>query len=292
MQNLRCWTRVAGLAVAMLAPQFAIGADEPFETHYDVVYAERDGVQLAADVYIPREGGLHPGVLVVHGGAWMMGDRDQLAEIARRLASSGFTAVAISYRLAPKHPFPSQIEDCRDAVRWMRTQAKKYKIDPTRIGGFGYSAGGHLVALLGAMGGDPDQHSADQQATGEPQPSMRLQAVVAGGAPCDFRLLPPANQMLAYWLGGSRAEQPDNYKLASPAQFVSRDDPPMFFFHGEKDAVVPLLSPVAMNVLLKLAGVPSQVFTVAGAGHIGAAHDEQALAAAFEFFQVHLQQED
>src|SRR6476659_9232127 len=115
------------------------------------VFVERDSGPLAADVYRPRGAGPFPGMLVVHGGAWRMGTRADLAAIAKALAEHGYTAVAIDYRLAPQYKFPAQIYDCQAAVRWMREHAKELKIDPNHIGGFGYSAGGHLVALLGTL---------------------------------------------------------------------------------------------------------------------------------------------
>src|SRR5262249_35028498 len=128
-----------------------------------------------------------PGMLVVHGGAWRVGSRAQLAWIASALADRGYTAVAISYRLAPSATFPAQLYDCQAAVRWMRSHASEYKIDPKHIGGFGYSAGGHLVALLGAL----DDNELKEDGLPADAPSARLQVVLAGGAPCDFRDLPP-----------------------------------------------------------------------------------------------------
>ena len=188
-----------------------------------------------------------------------------MAGIAQGLAKHGYTAVAISYRLAPQDKFPAQIYDCQAAVRWLRANAAKYKVDPDRIGGFGYSAGGHLVALLGALDDD------DFREPGVPAdaPSARLQVVVAGGAPCDFRVLPADSERLAYWLGGTPAEKPDAYREASPASYVTSDDPPMFFFHGETDELVPIRSPQRMVDELKEAGVPVEMCEVAGAGHIG-----------------------
>lgn len=275
------------LAASWTSP---VSAEPVFETKRGVVYAQRGDLALKADVYVPAQEGTFPGVLVVHGGAWAAGERTQLRSIAELLAANGYTAVAISYRLAPQHLFPAQLEDCQDAIRWMREQATQYKIDPTRIGGFGYSAGGHLVTLLGTLSDETDAPRAEAAAE-KREVSARLQAVVAGGAPCDFRVLPAHSRMLAYWLGGSRAEKPEVYTLASPANFVSRDDPPMFFYHGDEDSLVPLLSPMAMNVLLKLAGVPSQVYTIAGAGHIAAVRDKAALDAALQFLNQHLKNE-
>ncbi len=126
------------------------------EPTYDVFrgqcYVKRDSGELAADIYVPKVEGRFPGMLVVHGGAWRLGDRNQLAPIAAALAEHGYTAMAISYRLAPGSTFPAQIYDCQAAVRWLREHAGDYKLDSKRVGAFGYSAGGQLVALLGRWG--------------------------------------------------------------------------------------------------------------------------------------------
>ncbi len=249
-----------------------------------MTYVERDA-PLKADVFVPAGEGPFPAVLVVHGGAWMAGNKSHMTPTARALAENGYVACAINYRLAPKYPFPAQIEDCKSAIRWMRTNAERYKIDPKRIGGFGYSAGGHLVALLGMTDSQSGLEGSDAPADG---PSTRIQAVVAGGAPCDFRATPPNSERLSYWLGGSRAEKPQAYELASPSRFITKDDPPTFFYHGETDALVPLRSPQSMQAQLSSVGVASDLFTVPKAGHMDAFRDPAALAAAIDFLDKHL----
>jgi acetyl esterase/lipase len=214
--------------------------------------------------------------LVVHGGAWYIGTRAQLSGVAQMLARRGFAAVAISYRLAPKHQFPAQIEDCRQAVRWMRSQSSELKIDPERIGGFGYSAGAQLVCLLGTSG------AADN-------PSTRLQAIACGGAPCEFRVFPLDQKMLSFWLGGTRREKPEQYRLASPAAFITADDPPVFFFHGDKDRLVPVASPQAMCRDLQEAGIEAELYVVPDMGHTFAMMDRKALEKSVAFLSKHLQ---
>jgi triacylglycerol lipase len=152
------------------------------------------------------------------------------------------------------------------------------------MGGFGYSAGGHLVALLGALDDD------DFREPGVPidAPSARLQVCLAGGAPCDFRDLPANGDRLAYWLGGSRAARPDAYRDASPAAFVTPDDPPMFFFHGVDDLLVPIASPARMVELLKQAGDTAEIYPIKNAGHLQAVMDRQALEKAIAFADLHL----
>ncbi len=170
---------LGGVILIAGIPGLTWAAKPAVDVEYSRPYVERDSGPLSADVYMPHDGaGPFPGMLVVHGGAWRMGSRADLAAIARALAEHGYVAVAIDYRLAPHDKFPAQINDCQAAVRWMRSHASEFKIDPDRMGGFGYSAGGHLAALLGTLGDN------DLREKGVPKgaPSARLQVVLAGGA--------------------------------------------------------------------------------------------------------------
>lgn len=272
------------VAIVVFGGPAAFADDRPYDVVRSQVYVERDSGPLEADVYLPHGNGPFPAMLVVHGGAWASGTREQLAGAAEKLAEDGYVAIAISYRLAPKYRFPAQIYDCQAAVRWLRTNAVKFKVDPNRVGGFGYSAGGHLVALLGALNDD------DFREDGIPAgaPSARLEVVLAGGAPCDFRSLPEKSTLLAYWLGGSPAEQPEAYRQASPATYVSSDDPPMFFFHGGADNLVPIRSPRRMVDALAAAGVKAEFFEVPNADHMAAAINRDALTQAVTFADHYL----
>jgi len=269
------WEPLAGVPTARAEEEA-----EPLETRYGQVYVERESGPLKADVYLPRGEGPFPGVIVVHGGAWYIGTRAQLSGVAQILARHGMAAVAISYRLAPTHKFPAQIEDCKAAVRWMRRQAKSLKIDPQRLGGFGYSAGAQLVALLGTSDAGDGLEGIEQPET---LPSTRLQAVAAGGVPCDFRVLDIDSKRLAFWLGGTRRQLGEQYRLASPRAFVTEDDPPMFFFHGENDKLVPMISPQAMRDSLEAVGVPAELYVVPKIGHNFAAFDRTAITKSVDF---------
>ena len=112
--------------------------------------------------------------------------------------------------------------------------------------------------------------------------------MAAGGTPCDFRPLPAEVDGLAFWLGGTRGELPEQYHRASPAAFVSPDDPPFFFFHGEGDQLVPLLSPRAMCAQLAAAGVPAELYVAPKIGHIACALDQTSVERAVTFLAQHL----
>lgn len=278
----------APLLAAVSCQSLPPAAAGQFTASYGETYVQRDSGPLKADVYIPAGEGPFPGVLVVHGGAWRMGSRGQLSGVAQRLAQQGFTAVAISYRLAPEHKFPAQIEDCKEAVRWMRRNAERLRIDPDHMGGFGYSAGAHLVSLLATT--TPDD-GLEGVADADALPSTRLQCVACGGAPCDLRPIPDHVDGLAFFLGGPPAACRDKYRQASPAAFVSSDDPPMFFFHGEQDQLVPLASPALMHRALRQAGVESELYIVPKLGHMAASFDRGAIDRAIVFLANHLQKQ-
>lgn len=262
-------------------------AEEPQPQHLrNVVYARLGDVDLDADVFLPAGDGPHPGVLLVHGGAWSRGHKSEMKFVGKLLAEQGYTAVSITYRLAPKHPFPAQLEDCQAAVRWMRINADRYKIDPDRVGGYGYSAGGNLVALLATMQDCPAPLAED--APERPAPSTRLKAVVCGGTPFDFRGMDGDDRLLAYWLGGTRREKPGWYRLASPASFVSRDDPPFLLYYGQNDQFVDPASSREMFSTLQRTGVSAEIFMLEEQGHMQAMYDRQAPLNCLKFLDQHL----
>jgi len=271
-------------SLVLVLPSYVLADGPAVEVRRGLDYVERPSGKLQCDVYMPQGRGPFPGMLIVHGGAWRIGSRVQLASIANEFAMHGYTAVAISYRLAPQDKFPAQIHDCQAAVRWMRSHAKDLKIDPDRIGGFGYSAGGHLVALLGTL----DDDALREEDVPKNAASAKLQVVLAGGAPCDFRVMPANSEQIAYWLGGSRSAKPDVYREASPAAYIKANDPPMFFFHGEIDVLVPIASPMRMVSLLTEAGGNAQLYTWKGEGHVQAVFDRGALERALAFADQHL----
>ncbi len=137
----------------------------------------------------------------------------------------------------------------------------------------------------------PQTHAREGKAQPD-SPSTRLQAVAGGGVPCDFRRFPKDIEMLSFWLGGTRRQQAEQYRLASPAEFVSSDDPPMFFFHGENDKLVPMDSPVAMCRSLSNAGVPAGMYVVPGVGHVFAMLDRTALEKCATFLAEKMQAGD
>ncbi len=257
-----------------------------FKKNGGVVYREIGDLEIKCDVYVPEGDGPFPAILAVHGGAWRQGSKFVLLRHAWKMAESGFVVVAINYRHAPEFPFPAQIHDCKHAIRWMKASASTYKIDPKRIGAFGYSAGGHLVSLLGTSDEtDGLEGDVESEVKGF---NSRVNAVAAGGAPCEFSWINEDSRLLTYWLGGTRKQIPATYRAASPTTYVSADDPPFFFFHGDSDALVPVESGLELHKRLIDAGVASQHRIAPGGGHLGTFSDLGWMDKAIEFFDENL----
>ena len=254
-----------------------------FTVERNVVYDVAGDTSLKADIYLPtkRPAKLRPGVLMIHGGAWMSGSKFNVAAHAMRLARSGYVVMAIDYRLAPKFKFPAQLEDCTAALTWFASNAAKYETDTKRLAIYGYSAGGHLACLLGLK-------AAQDPIEAKGTDGVKLCAIVAGGAPCEFRGIPKQSNALVYWLGGTREDVPDQYRDASPTTFVSKDAPPVFFFHGDQDKIVPLRSPEALRTLLKKQKTSVEMMVIKDCGHMGAFFDGQAMDAARKFLDTQL----
>jgi acetyl esterase/lipase len=230
------------------------------------------------DLYFPDAGGPWPVLVYVHGGAWMHGDKSEAAMFARGMTEQGYLVVSVNYRLYPAGRYPAMIEDVKCAVRSLRANAGEYNLDPNRIGAVGVSAGGHLVALLGASdasaGWDVGEYT-DQ--------SSQVQAVVAMAPVTDLtRRFPNADIELMRQVGFGE----DNIVQASPITHVTADDPPFLLIHGDRDELVPVDQSQLMYERLVEANVPAQLVIVRNGRHSMTSPDGSATPTWAEINQV------
>jgi len=206
----------------------------------EVSYARYGDRALAMDIYRPKGAwGKLPAIVCIHGGGWAKGNRTSHAKVAQALASRGYVAATISYRLSGEAPFPAAIQDCKAAVRFLRANAKEYGIDSTNIGAIGLSAGGHLTALLAASNGVKELEGEG----GNSDFSSAIQAAVPMGAQTDFlsqrtreiSRIKERGQVWRQFLGGAQEDKPATYRLASPLHHLDTNDPPCWFLTGETD---------------------------------------------------------
>jgi acetyl esterase/lipase len=233
----------------------------------DVVFGKGGTTELKLDLAMPLGEGPFPAILCLHGGGWIGGERQKMRGTIEDLARKGYVAISPDYRLAPRHRFPAQIEDCKAAVRWLRANALKYHVNPERIGVFGFSAGAHLACLLGVTGKD-DGLEGDG---GNAEQSSAVQAVVSFFGPTDFTQpvwsKEVREQHLVPFLGGTADEKADVYRRASPLTYAGKNAPPSLFVHGTVDAIVPIQQSEALVEKLRQAGVSARLVAMEGEGH-------------------------
>lgn len=247
-------------------------ASAVFSVRKDVVFTPKNWptAQLA-DLYLPSSGKPAPAILLIHGGGWSGKERRaDMTGIARSLAKRGYFVMNATYRLTPEWKFPAQRDDLEQAILFMRSNAKDLNIDTSRLATFGYSAGGHLAALIGL------------------NPANGVKAIVAGGAPTDLAFWPDG-KLTGQLLGGPVKGKEKIYREASPVHDVTNNSPPVFIYHGTKDDLVPLEHPKAFIAALQKHGVEHEVYWVEGRSHV-LAHlfSGRAIPNAINFLDKHL----
>lgn len=242
-----------------------------------VRYGERE---LQLDLYLPanlnpvnrNEGTANnpvPGIILIHGGGWRSGFRTHLTPMAIELANAGYVAATISYRLAPEAPYPAAIHDVKAALRWLRSNAAQYHVDPAQIAVGGSSAGGQIASLTAVTNGvarlDPQSKSSDV--------SSAAQLVLNIDGLSDFTSVEARkyedvrgkDSSAGSWFGGGYAEKRELWHDASPIYYVGNKTPPILFlnsaqerFHVGRDEMIEKM---------KEFGISSKVVTLSNTPH-------------------------
>lgn len=256
----------------------------------DVEYSNPDDQHLQLNIAHPKEGARpFPTVLCIHGGGWIGGHRKSYDHQCLKLAEQGYVAATVSYRFAPKYPFPAAIHDCKAAVRWLRANADKYHIDPNRIGVMGGSAGGHLSQFLGVTNGVRSLEGTG----GNAEQSSDVACVVNYFGPTDMAGMwgtsVAAKQALIPFLGGDSITARRNHILSSPISWVTPDAAPTLCIQGTRDTLVPFEQATLFVNRMKAADVEIDLLLIEGAGHgFGGENAVKAAKATLAFFDKHL----
>lgn len=265
----------------------------------NVPYAGTENPKQMLDILIPKEpkNTSLPVIVYIHGGAFRAGSKESALWKLRRFAESGeYACATINYRLSGEAIWPAQIHDCKAAIRWIKANAKKYNLNPDRIGVWGSSAGGHLVAMLGTSAG---VEVIDGKIGKNTEHSSSVACVIDFYGPSDFPSMdkdaPPgaklrhgvANSPESMLMGFTIDENPEGAAVASPITYITPDDPPFLIVHGTKDPTVPYPQSTRLHKALRKAGVNSTLLSVDGGGH-GRGFGIEVNRNAKRFFDHHL----
>lgn len=240
----------------------------PLRIREGLVYARTGGAARRFDMARPADRARRPAVVLIHGGGWAAGSRALEDRAMRFVAARGYVAVSIDYRLArpPRNTFPAAVSDVRCAVRRLRADAARYDIDPERIAAVGFSAGGHLAAMLAVASDVPEL---DDGSCPVRHVEPRIRGAVAWYAPFDLRTVdrPRWARVVSDFLGASPTDAPERAALASPIVHVSEGDAPIVMVHGTADPIVRIDQARAMHAALSSARVPTHLVEVPDAPH-------------------------
>ncbi len=234
----------------------------------NVKYVENGDSSQSLDLYLPDTDSseLRPGIVFVHGGGWVGGDKGEFTSRAQELASAGYVVITINYRLAPKFRYPIPLQDCQAAVRWLRIHSADYHLDTSKIASMGSSAGGHLATMLGLT--DDPKLTKDGEKI-----SSRTNCVVDYYGRMDLTLEPTSDHhtdFRARFIGVDIADSEGAFKAyqdASPVMHIDKQTPPIFVVQGGIDEQVEPVQSDNMFEQLQKAGILCFYLKLAGQGH-------------------------
>lgn len=203
-----------------------------------------------------------PIMLLVHGGGWQRRSLEDMQPVAKYWANRGFITVNVAYRFAPEYQFPAQLYDLQHAMHWIQTQRSDWRAHTSPVVAFGFSSGAHLVSLMANVAG---QNSTIDQPFGGIM--TRPDLVVLGGTPSDLQKW-DSGRLIEDFLGGTRKQRADIYRIASPITHVHAKSPPTFIFHGKMDRLVPVDHATDYYQALVNADIDAELQTLTLRGHM------------------------
>ncbi|MDW6003162.1 alpha/beta hydrolase [Vibrio mangrovi] len=268
------------LDVKMTVPPIRMTSDIVYDQTYNIMGRP---IQLSMDVIQPYSPKPLPAVVFVTGGGFMDAPKTKFIGQRVDMARAGYVVASINYRVVPMVTFPGILEDVKTSIRYLRANAKKYGIDPTRIAVMGESAGGYLAAIAATTNGMKDfdkgpylDQSSDVQAAVDFYGLSDLTKVgddfsdeikEAHKSPA----IPEAMMVngIPWQGGGSILSDLEKAKKANPITYISKNTPPFLIMYGDADNVVSPSQSTMLHKALLNKGIESTAYAVKGADHAG-----------------------
>jgi len=236
--------------------------DPRIEIIRDQIFHQEAEFQLKLDIYRPRNTKKkHPGILQIHGGAWITGSKRQASFLMASMAALGWICFSVSYRLSPDIIFPEHLIDIKRALCWIRNNAEEHGLDPDFIIATGGSSGGHLASMTALTQNQPEFQPGFEKADTSIQGCVPIYGVFNFTDPFDEETSFPAKARLMEMLcGGTPETQPNRYQQITPANWISAKTPPFLLIQGETDALISTIDTQGFWDALQTQKVPNSAF--------------------------------
>jgi pectinesterase len=216
------------------------------QERFDLVYNTDQDRILYFDAFINTKKKRNPAVIMIHGGGWRSGNKNQMHLMAQEIAAKGYSCFAIEYRLSLEAKYPKGIIDVKNAIKFIKDNAGKFNVDPDKIAVLGCSSGGQMAALIGTTNKNPDF----EEASFKSKSSSKVNAIIDIDGVLAFRHPESSEgEMASFWLGGSYDEKPENWKNASALSHTDKNTPPILFicssierFHAGRNDMIAILN--------------------------------------------------
>ena len=223
-----------------------IAENENVDKIGDVAYFKSKERTLHLDAFVNKKQKQNPAVIMIHGGGWRSGNKSQMNPLAQEIASKGYSCFTIEYRLSLEAKYPYGVYDVKNAIRFIKDNAKKFNVDPNKIAVLGCSSGGQMAALIGTTNGN----SAFDDPSNKSKSSSKVNAIINVDGILAFRHPESSEgEMASFWLGGSYEEKAENWKNASALSHTNKNTPPILFinssidrFHAGRDDMIKILN--------------------------------------------------
>ncbi|MBP1222593.1 alpha/beta hydrolase [Flavobacterium sp. 1355] len=225
-------------------PERRINAD--VQQRFDLVYNTDQGRILYFDAFINIKKKSNPAVIMIHGGGWRSGNKNQMHLMAQEIAAKGYSCFAVEYRLSLEAKYPKGIIDVKNAIKFIKDNARKFNVDPDKIAVLGCSSGGQMAALIGTTNKNPNFEDAFFKS----KSSSKVNAIIDIDGVLAFRHPESSEgEMASFWLGGSYDEKPENWKNASALSHTDKNTPPTLYicssidrFHAGRNDMIAILN--------------------------------------------------
>ncbi|SCY92944.1 Acetyl esterase/lipase [Flavobacterium anhuiense] len=223
-----------------------IKANPDVKETFDLVYNQEQDRVLHLDAFVNTKKKKNPAVIMIHGGGWRSGNKNQMQFIGKGIAAKGYSCFSIEYRLSLEAKYPTGVVDVKNAIKFIKDNAAKFNVDPNKIAVLGCSSGGQMAALIGATNTNPLFEDKNFKS----RSSSKVHAIIDVDGVLAFKH-PESSEgdMAAFWLGGKSDEIPENWKNASALSHTDKNTPPVLYicssiprFHAGRDDMIQILN--------------------------------------------------